>query len=379
MKIAYVYDAVYPYIKGGAEKRIYETGRRLAERGHEVHWYGIKWWDGVDVIQQDGIYLHGVCKSRGLYTEEGRRSIKEAVRFAARVIKPISKEKFDVIDVGNFPYLPAFSCKFVSKIRKTPLVVTWHEVWGDYWYEYLGVKGFFGKIAEKITSKLPDRHIAVSEHTKKELVTLGVRDEKITMIPNGIDFDAIQKIPSSAGGCDVLFVGRLIKEKNVDVLIKTVAEIKKNMSQIKCSIIGEGPERETLMRLSEKLGLGDNVRFLGPLDYEEVIATMKSSRVLVLPSTREGFGIVLLEAMASQTPVIAVRAEKSAASEIVNGKNGILCGLGELGKNIIEVLTNEKLRRSMIEKGLEYSKQFDWDNIEDSVSKFYSICNKDML
>ena len=47
MKIAYVYDAVYPWIKGGAEKRVYEISRRLVERGHEVHWFGLKWGDGV--------------------------------------------------------------------------------------------------------------------------------------------------------------------------------------------------------------------------------------------------------------------------------------------------------------------------------------------
>jgi hypothetical protein len=55
MKIALVYDAVYPWIKGGAEKRIYELGKRLAEKGHNVHVFGIKWWDGTDVIMNDGI------------------------------------------------------------------------------------------------------------------------------------------------------------------------------------------------------------------------------------------------------------------------------------------------------------------------------------
>ena len=59
MKLAYIYDAVYPWIKGGAEKRIYEISKRLAEQGHEVHWYGLKWWDG-------SMHLRVVCKPKKL-------------------------------------------------------------------------------------------------------------------------------------------------------------------------------------------------------------------------------------------------------------------------------------------------------------------------
>ena len=66
MKIAFVYDAVYPWIKGGAEKRIYEIGKRLADK-HEVHWYGIRWWDGKETIEHDGIILHGVCELNGAF------------------------------------------------------------------------------------------------------------------------------------------------------------------------------------------------------------------------------------------------------------------------------------------------------------------------
>lgn len=99
MKIAYVYDAVYPWIKGRAEKRIYEVGRRLA-RKHEVHWYGIGWWvderDGEgEAMEHDGIILHPVCKPVQLYVD-GRRSIKEAIYFAGKLFPKLMKEKFKV-------------------------------------------------------------------------------------------------------------------------------------------------------------------------------------------------------------------------------------------------------------------------------------------
>ena len=100
MKIAYIYDAVYPWVKGGAEKRIYEIGKRLADKGHEVHWYGIGWWfDGNNgrTIDHDGIILHGVCEPMQLYVD-GRRSIKEAIYFAEKLLPKLVKERFDVID-----------------------------------------------------------------------------------------------------------------------------------------------------------------------------------------------------------------------------------------------------------------------------------------
>ena len=74
MKIAFVTDVIYPYIKGGAEKRIHEFSYRLKE-GNEVHVYGIKWRDGPSVLKKDGITYHGVCRPRRLY-KNGRRSIR---------------------------------------------------------------------------------------------------------------------------------------------------------------------------------------------------------------------------------------------------------------------------------------------------------------
>ena len=78
MKIAYVYDAVYPWIKGGAEKRIWEISKRLVKIGHEVHIFGMNYWNGDAVVLKGGVFLHGVCELKELYVD-GRRTIKEAI------------------------------------------------------------------------------------------------------------------------------------------------------------------------------------------------------------------------------------------------------------------------------------------------------------
>lgn len=109
MKIAYVYDAIYPWIKGGAEKRVYEISKRLVERGHDVHWFGIKWWEGERDIVKDCIHLHGIGKWDNLYVN-GRRSIKEGLYFGIKTLTEL-KGDFDVIDCQEFPYFSCFSAR----------------------------------------------------------------------------------------------------------------------------------------------------------------------------------------------------------------------------------------------------------------------------
>jgi len=122
MNIAYVYDAIYPWIKGGAEKRIYELSKRLVQRGHHIHIFGVKWWDGADVINRDGVILHGVCKPMELYIN-GKRSIKEALVFSYKLLPHLLSMKFDIIDCNQFPYFSCFTAKIASIKYNCPLVV----------------------------------------------------------------------------------------------------------------------------------------------------------------------------------------------------------------------------------------------------------------
>ncbi|WP_269849775.1 glycosyltransferase family 4 protein [Methanosarcina horonobensis] len=185
MKIAFVYDAVYPWIKGGAEVRIHELGKRLSLQGHEVHLFGIKWWEGEDVFQYEGMTLHGVCKARNLYVN-GRRSISEALVFAVRLFPALMRERFDIIDVSVFPYFSCFTVKAISILKKAPAVFTWHEVWGDYWYEYLGKRqGFFGIVIETAVAKISKNNIAVSDWTKRRLEAIVETGGEIAVLPMG--------------------------------------------------------------------------------------------------------------------------------------------------------------------------------------------------
>ena len=386
MKIAFVYDAVYPWVKGGAEMRIHELGKRLSARGNEVHIFGVKWWEGEETIEYEGMTLHGVCKARNLYVN-GRRSISEAVIFAAKLFPALRKEKFDLIDVSVFPYFSCFTVKAVSVLKKNPSVFTWHEVWDDYWYEYLGKKqGFLGRTIEKIVSKISGNNIAVSGWTKKRLEALGVPEEKIEVIPNGIDLKRISEIEPEGGRVsagleskiyDIFFAGRLIKEKNVDVLIKAVALFKADFPDIRCCIVGDGPEKAELMQLAKKEGVYGNVEFAGFQEYGALIGKIKASKVLVLPSSREGFGMVVIEAFACGVPVVTVREKYNAAQGLVeNGVDGFVVELGdkEIAKGIERIIMRSTNYKQISEAAFRKAKKYDWNEavvkIENSYEEF---------
>ncbi len=358
MKIAFVSDVIYPYIKGGAEKRFYEFSARLKE-GHEVHVYGIKWWEGPSTLKKDGVTYHGVCRPHKLY-RGGRRSVFEALAFGLALALPLLKERFDVIDCNQHPYFSIFTCKLASLLRGGRLYVTWHEVWGDYWYEYMGRRGIFGKFIERMAVRMPDRIIAVSGGTAADLERLGVKKERILVVPNGISAEAIDGIAPGERH-DVVFAGRLIKDKNVDLLLKACESASRSMP-LDVLIIGDGPERASLEMLASGLGLNGKVTFAGAVDERFLVSSVKSARVFILPSTREGFSIATLEALACGVPVITVDSEKNSAKELVeDGVNGLVVGMEDLSAAIQKILCDEGDRQKMALHCAPSVGRYDWD------------------
>ncbi len=374
MRIAYIYDVIYPYIKGGAEKRIWEISKRLVKKGHEVHLFGIKWWNGENVIMKDGVYLHGVCDPKELYVG-GRRSIKEAIYFAYKVLFPLLKENFDIVDCQQSPYFPCFSAKIHSLLKRTPLVITWYEVWGDYWFGYLGKKGVFGWIVERMAVKLPSTIIPISEKIKEDLKSIGVSEKIMSVVPNGVDFQKIEKVKPDSEEFDVIYVGRLISHKNVDVLLKALSKLKQEIPDIKCGIIGDGPEKENLIKLSKNLGLDNNVTFFGFVEREEdVYSYMKSSKIFVLPSTREGFPNTILEANSCGLPAVIVKHEKNASVGVVkDGYNGFILDLSPEGvaKKVTYLLQNEEEMRRLSENARDFARGHDWSVIVKRIEEVY--------
>ncbi|MCL5072415.1 MAG: glycosyltransferase family 4 protein [Actinobacteria bacterium] len=374
MKIALVYDAVYPYVKGGGEKRYYEIGKGLSQKNHQVHFYGMKFWEGDKDIKRQAMYYHGICSPKPLYEKNGKRSIQEAIHFGFACFKLI-KEDFDLIDCCNFPYFSLLVCKLISIIKKKPLYATWHEVWGkNYWLEYIGRKGYLGYFIEKIAALMPDKIISVSEHTTCLLKNNLNSKKPIYTVTNGIELDSIEKIAPAKEKSDIIFAGRLISHKNVDILIKSIKLIVEKNPDIKSLIIGDGPEKERLESLTQKLNLERNIKFLGFLEnYDDVYALMKSSKIFILPSTREGFGIVALEANACGIPVLTIDHKNNAVRDLIReNRNGFICRLNEeeIAEKIIMVLENNS-GRDMKKSCMDFAEKYDWNKIVGEIEEIY--------
>jgi len=353
MKIAVVSDVVYPWVVGGGEKRYYEVFRRLAKR-HEIHFYTM-FYKGMPSkeFEYEGMKVHCVCDApKNLYSGR-RRKILPAIKFSLKLYGKLTQERFDLIECNEFPFLPCFAAKRIARLQKIPLVVTWHEVWGDHWDEYLGVSGAVGKHIERRVSKISDRIVSVSSSTSEKLEReLGVDKRKVVTINNGVDVKLIKKIKARKDGDKVIFVGRLIPEKNVDLLIKSLPE------NLRLTLIGEGPEEENLRELARRMN--KKVEFKPFLSsYEKLLKEIKSASLFVMLSEREGFSITALEAIACETPVLALT--NSLPEEIEN-----LCYLTDKGgvRDSILKYMNSSPRKCDIEK-------FDWEIIAGKIEKDY--------
>lgn len=357
LRIAFVYDVVYPWVKGGVEKRIYELARRLA-RKHEVHVYGYKLWEGKDEIEREGIIYHGtVGINRTRLYVSGRRSILPPLLHSLKLPLKLGGERFDVIDCQASPYLPPYSLKLV---RAEGVVITWHEFWGDYWLEYLGRGGYVGMLAERGLFSF-ERHISVSSKTRIDLFKAGLR-KPVKIVPNGIDYLWVRSLKPADTKSDFIFVGRLIPEKGVDFLLRALAIIKREIPDFRALVVGDGPERGKLENLARNLGIEGNVVFTGFLEsYGDVIALMKASRVFAFPSRREGFGIVVLEAMASGTPVVTVKHPMNASAYLVeSGKDGFVveANVKKFAKALLIAHENSKKLGTFARKKAE---RYDWN------------------
>jgi glycosyltransferase involved in cell wall biosynthesis len=372
-KIAILSDSIYPFNKGGKEKRIYEITTRLASEGHDVTIYCMHWWRGERIIVKNGVTFHAIGSHHDLYAGN-RRSITEAIFFAINSFKLLTK-KFDVIDIDHMPQLVIFSTKIVCFLKRKQMIVTWHEVWGRvYWKKYLGnFLGEIGFIVEKVSANIPDTMISVSDHTTKNLKNMLGRKKEIVVIPNGVDIETIMEELPSDNLSDIIFAGRLLQNKNIDVLLRAVAILKTKKPDIKLFIIGDGPEKQNLESLASVLKIEKNVNFFGFFeDNNKVYGLMKSSKVFVLPSTREGFGIVALEANACGIPVITTNHEQNATKELIKeGENGVLTELDE--EQIAEAIENLLINKKNQIFYRKYVEKYNWDNVVMGIKNTYSI------
>jgi len=373
MKIAITTDVIYPFTIGGSEIRNHEVLKRLAKKGHEVHIYGAKLWKGKDTIKIDGITIHGLSRCDNLLNNSNGNS-SDHIKISIKLFFALIKEDYDIIDNLSFVFYNCYSTKLISMIKRTHLVFTWQQHFGDYLIGFLGGKeGIKRKRIEKRTIKFTNFNIVSSQTVKHDLIKEGMRERNIKVIHNGADIKTINNIKATKIKYDIIFVGRLAYQKNPELLIKSVKLLKKEFSKIKVCIVGDGEKIERLKELVRELKLEKNIELLGEVkDRKKVYQCMKSSKIFVLPSIFEGFPLTVVEANACGLPVITPNYPLNRTTDYING-NGLIAESTPQGlaKEIKFLLKNKKERIRMGEKGVRITKKFDWDKIAEETESYY--------
>jgi glycosyltransferase involved in cell wall biosynthesis len=356
-----VCDEFYPDIGGGS---LYATGLSvaLAKLGAEpiviTHTHAGQQeedeFEGVKVKRLKGFVMPRIDRmiSAGL-----ARRLHEYIKFG----------NFNVVH-GQDIYSPmALLSIHSARKRKIPSVLTCHSVHKS--------KGLWRLIYRPITSAMTraNRVIAVSGAAKGFCVELGVPDEKIEIIPNGVDLSIFNADVDGSAMRTKLGVKqepliataiRLVKRKGPGHLVNAFSKVIKAMSNAKLAIAGGGTEAASLRTQIKKLGLEKSVLMLGRLQREQVAELMAAANVFVLPSMFESFGLVLLEAMAVGTPVVCTRTQ--GALEIVkDGEDGLVVPLENddaLADAIVRVLNDRQLAERLRANGQKtVHEKFSWE------------------
>jgi glycosyltransferase involved in cell wall biosynthesis len=373
MRIALIYDLVYPYMAGGAERRHHAVAA-AAGRNHHFTLYGLHYWRTDPSQRLPHVDYVAVAPVVPLYTRTGRRSLLEPFVFAVGLCWALFRSREDVWDIASFPYVSVPVARLLSVIKRRPLVVTWLEYWGDYWYEYLGRAGLVGKLLERLALRCSPRIVALSALTKRRLVAAGAREDRIALVPNGADLARIAAVPASAERTDLIYVGRLHAHKQVHLLIEALPRLREIRPAATLLVIGTGPERGALEALAQRLGVRASVRFVGQLaSADDVYAHLKASRVMVLPSKREGFGTVVVEAWACGIPVVVCDEPENAAVELCDSpaKGRIVASdPAAIAAACAELLRDDSSRRRADLQTA--AARYDWQTIAREVLEVYA-------
>ncbi len=326
MRICLVYDCLFPHTVGGAERWYRNLAERFAADGHTVTYLTLRQWNRGDAPDLGpGIEVRAVGPRMALYTPDGRRGILPPLVFGLGVLWYLLRHgrRHDVVHTCSFPYFSLLAAGLVRPLRGFGLVVDWHEVWSrEYWREYLGGPGgLAGWLVQRLCAAIPQRAFCFSQLHAARLREIGLRGP-LTVLRGQRAGPPQAREPQPAQPL-VVFAGRLIPEKRAPAVVPAVALAARSIPSLRGIVFGDGPEREAVLAA---ISAGDApVQAPGFVDQETLAEALASALCMVLPSEREGYGQVVVDAAVCGVPSVVVRAPDNAAVELIDeNENGFV-------------------------------------------------------
>ncbi len=376
MNILLLSDVYFPRVNG-VSTSIQTLRRELLAAGHTVTLvvpgYGGE-AEEASVVRVEGLTLSFDPEDRLMRWKALNRTIE-------RLPGP-----FDVVHVHT-PFLAHFAGLRYARRHAVPLLETYHTLFTEYFYHYLPIlphtwlKGLARRISRWQCNQV-GTVIAPSGPMRQALLEYGVTTP-IEVIPTGLLPEAF--IPGNGAGFRqahglppdrpmLLFVGRVAFEKNIGFLLHMLAELRHSLPEACLVIAGEGPAQQDLHREVQRLGLTDSVRFLGYLDrYKELPDCYRAADLFVFASRTETQGLVLLEAMAQGTPVVAL-AEMGTKDVLSEGEGCRIAPDDPAGfaALVAELLNDAEAHRQLSGKAVTYAHAWRSERMAERVVELYA-------
>ena len=335
VRVCLIYDCLYPWTIGGAERRMRELAAALASRGHAVTYVTRLQWPRDEPPRIDGVRVVAVSRDEPLYGPDGNRTIGEPLRFGVGVLRHLLRHgrEYDVVHTASFPYFSLLAAGFARRRGGYRLITDWHEVWSaEYWATYVG--GPKGRVAhgiQRACARLPQTAFTFSQMHASRLT-----DEGLEHAPRVIweewatdaqaALPALPPEPADAAGVNVVFAGRLIAEKQAPRAVEAIALAAQRVPGLTGTILGDGPQRHDVAAAIWKHAAQDTITAAGFVDSGHLHETMRGALCLLAPTRREGYGLVVIEAAALGVPIILAAGADNAATELIeDGVNGFVC------------------------------------------------------
>jgi len=355
-------DIKHP-LGGGAEVHFHEIFSRIAELGHEVTLFCSSFPGATRRERIDGIE---VIRKGGRNTFNFWVALKYWTTFRS--------QHFDVV-IDDINKIPFFTPLFVRK----PLVGIAHHLFGKtVFLETHFFAALYVYLSEKLIKCFYCRtpFLVVSESTRGEFRQLGFPDENLILVPNCIDSNVYRVTGVEKSRIPLVgYFGRLKKYKSIDHLLRAFQIVRKDFPEARLKIVGDGDDRIRLEKIVGELDLGGSVEFTGYVSVEKKIEYLQEMHFVVNSSSKEGWGLTVLEANACGTCVIASDVP-GLRDSVIDGETGILYEYGnieQLAQKISHLLHDQQLRKRLSDNAFEWSKKFRW---EDSAKKTLEVLEK---
>lgn len=356
MRIAIVYDCLYPYTVGGAERWLRELVDSLAD-DHQVTYITRRQWDAANAPARHGVRFVPVSPGGSLYTGSGGRRLAPPLLFAAGVFLHFVRRRrdYDVVHCVSYPFFPLLALRFALIGRARPRIYCeWVEcLTRAYWRQYAGrVGGAIGWHVQSLCMRVSPEAFVFSRLVESRLRASRFRGEihRLTGLWHG--GRVLRPRAYEDGGSPlILFAGRHVPDKRVTMLPDVILAVRQAGYDVEAAIVGDGPERPRVLERVRELGLESVIDLPGFVPAEQLEELFARAACLVSPSVRDGYGMAAVEAAAAGIPAVVCRHPDNAATELVQeGVNGSVASgpsAPEIAAAVLRVLAGgQRLRES---------------------------------